>query len=350
MRQLYKKDSKGKTRIWTIDVVADTIIEQSGLLDGKLVSHTKVIKGKNLGRSNETNAHQQAQLQAMAKTKKKKDEGYFNTIKEAETKVVILPMLAKDYKKECKKINWKDLVQTQPKLDGMRALGVQDDTFMSRTGKKIENLDHLYKELNILRKLLGHIPDGELYAHGVSFQDNMRLIKKYRPGETESVGYHVYDVVSDLPFAQRNLMLAKAFENYAFERISYVESSIVSSEDDLAYIHKIYLNGEYEGSIIRWGTAGYKINGRSSNLLKYKDFQDITAKVIDVIPSEARPKQGVIVCEGFKASLKMSHAKREEILTNKADYIGQTAEIRFFEYTDSGIPRFPVCVGFRLDK
>ena len=31
-------------------------------------------------------------------------------------------------------------------------------------------------------------------------------------------------------------------------------------------------------------------------------------------------------------------------------HIGQTAEVRFFEYTDGGIPRFPVCVGFRLDK
>jgi hypothetical protein len=34
----------------------------------------------------------------------------------------------------------------------------------------------------------------------------------------------------------------------------------------------------------------------------------------------------------------------------KEEYIGQTAEVRFFEYTDGGIPRFPVCVGFRLDK
>ena len=42
--------------------------------------------------------------------------------------------------------------------------------------------------------------------------------------------------------------------------------------------------------------------------------------------------------------------ERQQILIDKADYIGQTAEIRFFEYTDDGLPRFPVCVGFRLDK
>ncbi len=30
--------------------------------------------------------------------------------------------------------------------------------------------------------------------------------------------------------------------------------------------------------------------------------------------------------------------------------MGKTAEIRFFEYTEDGIPRFPVAVGIRLDK
>ena len=34
----------------------------------------------------------------------------------------------------------------------------------------------------------------------------------------------------------------------------------------------------------------------------------------------------------------------------KLDSKGKTAEIRFFEYTDDGLPRFPVCVGIRLDK
>ena len=51
-----------------------------------------------------------------------------------------------------------------------------------------------------------------------------------------------------------------------------------------------------------------------------------------------------------KHGMKFSHAEREEILINKENYIGKTAEIRFFEYTEDGIPRFPVAVGIRLDK
>ena len=48
-------------------------------------------------------------------------------------------------------------------------------------------------------------------------------------------------------------------------------------------------------------------------------------------------------------TMKFPHKFREEVLINKEDYIGSTAEIRFFEYTDDGAPRFPVCVGIRLD-
>lgn len=72
-------------------------------------------------------------------------------------------------------------------------------------------------------------------------------------------------------------------------------------------------------------------------------------------PSEKRPTQGIFICKledgrTFGTGMKFSFEEREEILNNKTNYIGKTAEIRFFEYTDEGLPRFPVCVGLRLDK
>ena len=84
-----------------------------------------------------------------------------------------------------------------------------------------------------------------------------------------------------------------------------------------------------------------------------KDFKDIACEIIDVTPSEKRPTHGIFVCEHngvtFGCGMKFPHKFREEVLINKEDYIGSTAEIRFFEYTDDGAPRFPVCVGIRLD-
>ena len=128
----------------------------------------------------------------------------------------------------------------------------------------------------------------------------------------------------------------------------------VNSEYELKQFHSNFIKEGYEGSIVRHGNEGYKMDARSSNLLKYKDFQDIAVPIIDIIPAEARPEWGIPVLslndKTFKAGTKLSHDERKTLLSNKEDYIGKTAEIRFFEYTDDGLPRFPVMVGIRLDK
>ena len=109
--------------------------------------------------------------------------------------------------------------------------------------------------------------------------------------------------------------------------------------------------------MVRWGDVGYKVNGRSENLLKYKDFLDISLPIKDIEPASSRPSWGVPVFhwpgalnDELRSGLKYSHKEREEFLKNKDQYIGKTAELRFFEYSETGVPRFPVMVGIRLDK
>ena len=143
--------------------------------------------------------------------------------------------------------------------------------------------------------------------------------------------------------------------------IKLVDTIQIKSEENLKEIHIINLKNGFEGSIIRFGDAPYKCNGRSSNLLKYKDFQDIDAEIVDIVPAEQRPEWGVPVLKytnqkvsgvntyTFRAGLRYSHEDRKEFLTNKEKYIGKIANIRFFEYTDDGLPRFPVMVGIRAD-
>lgn len=344
---LYKTDTKNKVRYLKITTKKDKLIQESGLLDtDSPVIHEKVCTPKNVGKSNETSGEDQAILEMESKIAEKLDEGYFKTKKEAETEEVILPMLAKNFEDEKHKIDWNNCY-VQPKLDGMRALG--KDKLISRQGKIIENLEHI----NTLLTNSNFHFDGECYAHGKNFQENMRLIKKFRKGETESIKYHVYDIVSDKPFSERYSLLKE--EIYALGDIAeLVPTFKITSETELNLYHQQFLQEGYEGSIIRHGDAGYKVNGRSSNLLKYKDFQDIACKIIDITPAKARPEWGVpkLSYKGktFEAGTKMSHDARKDLLLNKKDYIGKTAEIRFFEYSEDGIPRFPVCVGIRLDK
>lgn len=349
-KTLYKKDSKGKIRILTIGANEGQVFQTSGLLEGKKVEHVSLSKGKNIGKANETTPREQAILEAKAKIKNKLDQGYFETIEETD-KEVILPMLAKNYEKECHKIDW-ETAYVQPKLDGMRCLK-KGTELMSRKGKEITTLPHI-SEIKITSPR--HL-DGELYAHGLSFQENMKIIKKNRP-ESINVKYHVYDmVIKDTSFSYRYNVLKKIVEG--LDNIELVKTIKVKSEEQLKSLHELFISQGYEGSILRWGEDGYAVNKRSSNLLKYKDFIDQTYRVVDVEPSDKNPEQGVVICESwsenglrdiFGCGMKFSHKERQEILENKSKYIGQTAEIRFFEFTDDGLPRFPVCVGFRLDK
>lgn len=348
-RKIYKKDTKGKIRILHVYTDGAKLIQESGLIDGNLVKHTSTCVGKNIGKSNETTPELQAQLEAASKIETKMSTGYFNTKEEAETEEVILPMLAKDYKKEKNKVIFPCYVQ--PKLDGMRAHGKKGAPMMSRKGKAIETMAHIQADIDATPFI--NILDGELYAHGKTFQENMKIIKKYRKGETEEVQYHVYDIVLPGPFNKRYAMLGNIIANA--DNIHLVPTFEVQNEADILKYHKEFLAEGYEGTMIRWGEDGYKVNGKSSNLLKYKDFIDEAYEVVDVLPSDKNPEQGVVHCKlpdgrTFGCGMKFSHKEREEMLFMKDSLIGKIAEIRFFEFSEDGIPRFPVCHGFRLDK
>jgi DNA ligase-1 len=359
-QRIYKKDSSGKIRYLSISTEGNMVVQESGVVGtNSPVYNRSACEAKNVGKSNATTPEEQAMLEARSKLDEKKRLGYFYTIEEAQRlggKDFLLPMLAKDFKKEVKKVSFPCYVQ--PKLDGMRSLGSEDDGFMSRTGKAIDTLGHI-----VLADLDDAILDGELYAHGISFQENMKLIKKYRPGQTEQVKYHVYDMVMDAPFEERRAILYNLLRNLDNPNIEIVPTWIVNSQEEIIDFHQRFIAQGYEGTMVRHSEEGYAVNKRSSQLLKYKDFLDEVYEVVDVVPSESRPEQGVVVCtkimeqagenvwvQNFNCGMKFSHADREEILANKQNYIGKMAEIRFFEYTDGGIPRFPVCVGFRLDK
>jgi len=356
---IYKKDSKGKIRTLEIYSNGGEIVQVSGLENGKKVTNISQCQPKNEGKANATTAEQQACKEVKAKLIKKLNEGYFALREYATKTLVIAPMLAKVYGKESSKINWDEGVFVQPKLDGMRSLGIKDSYLESRLGNKIENLDHLYVQLNYLRMIMPNtIPDGELYSHGRSFQNNMKIIKKFRDGESQQVNYHLYDCITSKPygFEERYEYLKKALKSsQVFSSIKLVPTVKVHSEEEIMELHQKYIGLGYEGTIVRHGNDPYKLNGRSSSLLKLKTFLDSQHKVVDVEPSDSRPEQGVIVCYSeksnmlFKASLAMSHKERREVLKNKENYIGQLAEIRYFEETDQGLPRFPVCHGFRND-
>lgn len=349
-KTIYKLDSDKRLRYLTVKALGDEVIQESGLTEGSPIIHSSKCEGKNLGRSNKTTPEQQALAEAEALIIKKLKKDYFETIEEAKSNIIELPMLAQRYE-DCKdKIEFPCWVQ--PKLDGMRS-NVNQVKFISRENRPITWMNHIWGDIK--KCPFADTFDGELYAHGYSFEDNMRMTKKYREGITELVSLNVYDLcLPNLSFVQRYAVLKQMVEIINSPHIHLVPTYSVKDMEDVKKYHAQFLNEGYEGTIIRWGNAGYKFNGRSENLVKYKDFKDIALTILDVIPMDKYPKQGMIICEmngeRFTATPKMSHDKREELLLNKANYIGETAEIRYFQETDRGVARFPVFVGIRNDK
>ena len=358
---LYKKDSKGKIR--TLEIKADNgnLIQVSGLIKGKKVTHSKLRPPKNVGKKNATTSVEQAEIEKKALITKKIREGYYESEEEALNSVIILPMLAKDYFKERKKIIQK-VLNTQPKLDGIRCMMFYEhatDTIkaISRTNVPIENVNHIKRALIKTLKQnnsnrLDIIFDGELYKHGSTFQEVTKLVKN-KPELLNPVEYHIYDLISStLSFSTRSILL-KGLLKDPEPFINVVDTKITKLTDiDKAYA-KCIKDG-YEGMMVRVADSKYKINGRSSDLLKYKEFIDIALPIVDITPNDGNNKHGTVWVDykgtKVKTGAKLSHSDREELLTNRDYYIGKTAEIRFFEYTDEGSLRFPVYHGIRIDK
>lgn len=361
---LYKKDTKGKIRQLNITAKDGWLYQESGRVGGKLVEHGKERKPKNVGKSNATTSITQAEKEAKALIIKKLREGYFNTKAEALSSNVMLPMLAKDYFKEKHKLTKQKTVGIQPKLDGIRCnvhCDLKNDTIkaLSRMNVPIKNIDHILEELkNYLAFYAGDrdeiIFDGELYLHGHTFQEVTKLVNN-KPDKV-FVEYHIYDVMdANLSFLYRDDLLDEISLGNDLQYTRFVETTIVNNTPDhLEFAYTNYIKLGYEGMMVRVLESLYKIAGRSSDLLKYKKFIDIALTIVDITPNDANPDHGTVWVKykgvKQKTGAKLSHKDREELLINKQDYIGKTAEIRYFEETDEGLMRFPKYYGLRIDK
>lgn len=359
---LYKKDSRGKIRFWTIWSEGTEVKQEYGLLDtDSPTTSVKKATAKNVGKSNETTPEEQAQLEVARAIEKKLDMAYFRTPYKARNNKIILPMRAKNYEQHKRKIDWSsENVFVQPKLDGMRCLAINDDSgfrLISRQNKEIKNMDHIKEDISLCVDMDGDfIIDGELYCHDLSFQEIMKRIKKYRSGESERIKFWMYDFHDkDNRFAMRYLKLSSLnWGHIPYIHCKKTPTYRINSELDLMGYHSKFIVAGYEGSMLRHGAKGYKNNGRCDQLLKVKDFIDICLPVKDVVAGDQRPEEGFFLFENdagtFTTGMRYTHEQRVEFLLNKEDIIGRMEEIRFFEYTDDGIPRFPVSIGQRLDK
>ena len=351
---LYGKSSTGKIKIWKIRVVKKTktaeIVTEHGYMDSEELQEARVriTEGKNVGCSNETSPYQQACLEAEAKWKKKQDKKY--TTEKSGKSDLLLPMLALDYKKRGKSIEWPAFAQ--PKLNGIRCLARKVSRYAmeytSRGGKFFTTLDHLTPHLlKLLKK--GEVLDGELFTKELTFQQIVSAVKRQQD-ETQAIEFWVYDVVRDEPFADR----AKFLDHLGLSGpLVLVPTLPVKNEAQMKKFQQQMVAAGYEGTIIRNMLGVYKTDHRSADLQKYKDFIDEEFEIVGGKQGVGKDEGAVtFLCETeegkrFDARPRGTYAQRQAWWADIMNLTGKQLTVRYQARSDDNIPIFPVGIAIR---
>lgn len=375
---LYKVDATGKDAQWQVGFDGvDHLIMLFGKVGGKIRPTTTEVtpKGKR-------NMQQQALQEARHRYDQKFTKEGYRPIGE-DIPEVPEAMLANKWIPGKTKLKFP--VWAQPKLDGIRMLARDEHNeviMRSRGNKTFPFLPHIRSRIKNFLSFLpkGAILDGELYSHLLTFNAITSIVKRTvnpHPQE-ELVEYYIFDLIlpKNIPFNQRYQVLLDAYNAYSeagyvsFNELDEVDDPIrvvgvtpADSEQDLHEFHDEYVQLGYEGLIIR-KIAGDKptqaeINasiykfGRSSNMLKYKEFIDEEAEVIGVEEARGtevgtallrvRDIRGNEIVIRFRAPL----VERRKWLQDPNSVIGKQATIRYQELSPDGVPRFPVGVAIR---
>ena len=365
---LYKRDSKGKVRVWMMEVGFNNDNEAgirtiSGLVDGqKVTSAWNLTEAKNVGRSNATTAKTQAEFEAQAEWTKNVDKDYFVDANDIDSYTAFKPMLAHDFTKTPVTSGI-----TQPKLDGIRMV-VNTRGLYSRSNKEIVAVPHIAEALADFVKDHPTVTlDGELYNHELkdNFQKITSLVRKTvnlgadeLAESKELVQYHIYDMFDsanpNMTFMQRYNWIQKNVHlvNKKAVGIHLVASAICETTEEIDVMYGEYTTAGYEGQMVRQDTV-YE-NKRSKGLLKRKEFITEEYEVVQVHEGQGNwagyaKRLTLKMPNGttFSSGIRGSQAKLKELLENpNIDW----ATCRYFELSNDGVPRFPVTIDYGVGQ
>jgi len=370
---LYALASNGKIKYWEAQIEeGDLLFFASikytfGYIDGKKqVQEKEITEGKNLGKTNETSPYEQACNDAKSKADKKRDQGYQED--KTTLSIPILPMLAHPFDKRKHNINWPAAMQ--PKIDGIRCTSTLENgkvKMFTRKGKDFTIMSHIESELQMLLERAdtdNFYIDGELYSDELTFQELAGAVRRSK-NEQETLD-KIYLIVFDCfstdnstaghnwSFTNRWKFLSDLYKQYPKTHIKLIETIVCNGENDLRMKHDEYIQDGYEGIMIRNINSNYKLGNRSADLQKLKSFKDKEFIVTDYKEGEGT-ELGCVVwqCKTSNASQKFwvrpvgNREERQDMFINGNKYLGKELTVRYQEFTDDGIPRFPVGVCFR---
>lgn len=347
-QQIYKLDTKGKTRVWSQELDGSRFRTIAGILGGNLVESDWTICVGKQGRNDE----EQAAFEVAANYKNKLTREYHATLEAISGGAHFFkPMLAQTWEATNFVPGY-----AQPKSDGMRCIATKAGLF-SRQGKPIVSVPHIWQALRAEFEAYPDIIfDGEIYATSLSddFGQIMSLARQSKPTVEDLqksaavLDYHIYDLpVASGGFGDRSETLRQILKRVNNPSIIFVRTEYVTDSEEYDEFHAECLEAGYEGSMFRLNLP-YE-QKRSKSLLKRKTFltEEFSILSIDEGLGNWSGVAKSVTCQlsdgrTFGAGIKGTKERAAELL-------GEThkiATIRFFEFTPDGIPRFPVAIDF----
>jgi len=253
----------------------------------------------------------------------------------------------------------------QPKLDGVRCLAGEHEVY---TRNQKPHKEHIQRTFDIATDGDEDFTfDGELMLPGASFQQTVSAVKKESERSKELV-YNIYDFCwhryPGLDFTQRTARLEEIVEDILEQvdiNLQFVFTKWVETQEELDETHALFLSQGYEGTIIRDPFAAYAPGSRRY-MWKRKDFVDAEYEIIDVWEGkDAFKGMAVFRCprpnykvgdevtkdNSFGATAPGTLEEKRGAWLGRGSYIGKCLTVKFFDFTDDGVPRFPVSLSVR---
>lgn len=349
LETLYKTAKSGAVQVMDIEAHVpspECYTVTWGQKDGKMQTKVTTCKPKNIGKSNETTATEQALVEAKAYWEKKCKANY--STNESAPVIVNLPMKVHTYEKQYKKIEFPCF--ESPKLNGVNATYKWIDdglVLLSRGGENYPLIDqHLEDIQKIMEDLEVNELNGEIYIHGLPLQDITSAVKKYNE-HTSKLEFHIFDIPAYKSEYTRRLDAMRSIAETEFVKV--VPAGTAFNHEELDTLHDDYVKEGYEGLMVRNGKGLYVHNTRSYDVQKLKKAQDAEFKVVG--HNIDKNGHAVFICEAgdktFKVKLKGTAEERLAMAAKAESYYNQWLKIEFEMYSKDNIPLKPVGIMFR---
>lgn len=288
---------------------------------------------------------------------------------------IIKPMLAKQESKLTNRKILDKLWLISRKLDGVRCLMYWDGETVRTASRGGENYDpatsHL-RENKLLVEFFKQNPtiilDGELYRHGKNLQTISGAARMEKNAyDCDWLQYWIYDCYDtanpEMSAAQRymflqdsgNFIIMTNPEGHIDFDVCLLAEIETAEEDNIWELHDQYVEEGFEGCVIRNPDKPYKPNGRTNDMIKFKNYKSEDFKVVGYELGLRGSEDMCFICEledgrTFKAMPVGDRSVKEEYVENfESKYKGHMLECTYFNYSNNGMPTQPKGRIFRFD-